>query len=139
MWFRYVQDSEPNGAHEADALVGRTDALRLSWERSLAALDPQPAIDSARALLGQLQQADLGRLGPVGVARLGTSTRSTIGTLGEVLASVARLSHELELVEGDRLAPPYLVSLDGRVFVCDLSIPIGPGERVVLLYASVGG
>jgi hypothetical protein len=32
-----------------------------------------------------------------------------------------------------------LVSLGGRTFVRDVTIPIGPGEQVIVLDASVGG
>lgn len=75
----------------------------------------------------------------LGRARLALGARELevpVGTLAEVLAH-ARPT--LELVEGAQVARPFLVSLDGRVFVRDVSIPIGPGEQVVVLDASVGG
>jgi hypothetical protein len=59
-----------------------------------------------------------------------------VGTLAEVLAHTRPT---LELVEGAQVARPFLVSLDGRAFVRDVAIPIGPGEQVVVLDASVGG
>jgi len=74
-----------------------------------------------------------------GRARLAAGRReleAPVGTLGEVLAVAPP---ELGLVQGDRVARPYLVSLDGHEFVRDLSVPVGPGERVIVLDASVGG
>ena len=59
-----------------------------------------------------------------------------VGTLAEVLAHTRPA---LDLVDGARVARPFLVSLDGRTFVRDVTIPIGPGEQVIVLDASVGG
>jgi hypothetical protein len=75
----------------------------------------------------------------LGRARLALGRRDLevpVGTLAEVLAH-ARPT--LELVEGAQVARPFLVSLDGRSFVRDVAIPIGPGEQVIVLDASVGG
>ncbi len=38
-----------------------------------------------------------------------------------------------------RLAPHYLLSLDGERFVTDLSQPLRPGDRLLLLSADAGG
>jgi molybdopterin-guanine dinucleotide biosynthesis protein A len=59
-----------------------------------------------------------------------------IGTLAEVLAHA---EPALELAREGRVAKPFLVSLDGRAFVRDTALPIGPGEHVIVLDASVGG
>ena len=59
-----------------------------------------------------------------------------IGTLAEVLAHA---DPSLELIDGDRIARPFLVSLDGHSFVRDAAIPVGAGEHVIILDASVGG
>ena len=61
-----------------------------------------------------------------------------VGSLGEVLAHVER-GREFSLVEGDRVARAHLVSLGGRDLVRDLSLPIGPGERISVLDAQAGG
>ena len=58
------------------------------------------------------------------------------GLLGEVLA---HRSAPAGLLEDGQLAPRFLVSLGGRDFVRDLGVPIGPGERVVVLDAAAGG
>ncbi len=61
-----------------------------------------------------------------------------IGMLGEVLADLP-LSDSLRLVEGVRLAEPYLVSLGGRDLVRYLDLPVGPGERVRVIDGPTGG
>lgn len=55
-----------------------------------------------------------------------------IGSLAEVLAHAPAA---LELCHGDRVAPSFIVSLDGRDLVRDTHVPIGPGERVIVLDA----
>jgi molybdopterin-guanine dinucleotide biosynthesis protein A len=52
-----------------------------------------------------------------------------VGTLAEILSQA---QPELEIHRGERVAPPFLVSLDGREFVRDTRIPIGPGERAIV-------
>jgi hypothetical protein len=59
-----------------------------------------------------------------------------VGTLAEVLACTRP---SLELLDGERVASPYLVSLDGRDLVRDARVPIGPGERVIVIDAQAGG
>lgn len=59
-----------------------------------------------------------------------------VGTLADVLAHA---DPSLGLVDGDRIARPFLVSLDGHSFVRDVAIPVGAGEHVIILDASVGG
>ena len=56
-----------------------------------------------------------------------------VGTLSQVLS---RAPQHLELVKDGRIAEAFRVSLDGREFVLDTAIPIGPGERVIVLDAS---
>jgi hypothetical protein len=62
------------------------------------------------------------------------------GTVAEVLAAVERACPGLaNLVQRGRLAPQYLLSLDGRQFVSDLGQRLRPGERLLLLSADAGG
>ena len=63
------------------------------------------------------------------------------GTVGQALAEVIRECPGLgELVLPDgRLAPHYLLSVGGRVFVKELDLPVGPGTRLLLLSADAGG
>lgn len=62
------------------------------------------------------------------------------GTLSAVLAAVERACPRLRgLVEEGRLAPQYLLSLDGREFETALSRELAPGVRVLLLSADAGG
>lgn len=84
--------------------------------------DPAPAV---LELLGRAQLA-AGR----------REIEVPVGTLSEVLAFAPP---ELGLVEDGSVARHFLVSLDGRGFVRDGRIPVGPGEHVIVLDASVGG
>jgi hypothetical protein len=63
------------------------------------------------------------------------------GSVTEVLAAVERECPGLAgLRQADgRLAPQYLLSLDGRVFLTDLKRKVRAGERVLLLSADAGG
>jgi len=62
--------------------------------------------------------------------------RVPVGTLASVLH---RAPGTLELCRDDRVARPYLVSLGGRDFVRDATVPVGPGERVIVLDSAAGG
>ena len=63
------------------------------------------------------------------------------GTASEVLAAVQAACPGLAglLRPGGGLAPHYLLSLDGRQFVTDLSREVAPGTRLLLLSADAGG
>jgi hypothetical protein len=63
------------------------------------------------------------------------------GTVAELLAAVERACPGLAgLVQADgRLAPHYLLSVDGREFIMELSRPVRPGEQLLLLSADAGG
>lgn len=62
--------------------------------------------------------------------------QTPIGTLREVLG---KMVPNVEILDGDSVAKQYLVSLNGVDFVRKTAIPIGDGECVVVLDASVGG
>ena len=62
--------------------------------------------------------------------------RIAIGTLGELFA---RLPDSAGLIEDGRLRKSHLVCLGGRDLVRDLSVPVGPGERVSVIDALAGG
>jgi molybdopterin-guanine dinucleotide biosynthesis protein A len=59
-----------------------------------------------------------------------------VGTLGEVLKHA---EPELLIQREGKIAPQYLLSLNGRDFVSDPRIPIGPGDRVIVMDSAVGG
>ena len=63
------------------------------------------------------------------------------GTVSAVLAAVERACPRLQglVQKGGQLAPQYLLSLDGQEFVTDLSRPLPPGTRLLLLSADAGG
>lgn len=59
-----------------------------------------------------------------------------VGTLAEILKPA---SHALDLFDGDAINRHFLVSIDARHFARSASAPIGPGERVFVMDAAVGG
>jgi sulfur-carrier protein len=62
------------------------------------------------------------------------------GTAAEVLAAVEQACPRLALLmHGARLAPHYLLSLDGQQFVTDLQQRLQAGDRLLLLSADAGG
>jgi uncharacterized protein (TIGR03545 family) len=68
---------------QARAIQGRADSLRQTWQRDLAGMDPQPQIDSARALIARLKQANVKALGLAGTRDLISSARGSAGRLGQ--------------------------------------------------------
>jgi molybdopterin-guanine dinucleotide biosynthesis protein A len=96
---------------------------------------PQEYLDAVR----EVEPDATATLEFLGRSRLALGRRELevpVGTLAEVLAHA---EPALELVREGRVAKPFLVSLDGRAFVRDAALPIGPGEHVIVLDASVGG
>jgi uncharacterized protein (TIGR03545 family) len=63
---------------EARAAQALADSLRQAWEAEVRALDPRPQLDSARALLAQLQGMDVRRTDPVQLARTLAAARETV-------------------------------------------------------------
>jgi len=63
------------------------------------------------------------------------------GTVADVLAAVERACPGLAgLVQaGERVAPHYLLSLDGAEFVSDLRRCLHTGDRLLLFSADAGG
>jgi len=81
--------------------------------------------------------AQVALLGRAGLGLDASRFKVPIGTLGEILANLP-LPDSLQLVDGDRVAEPYMVSLGGRDLVRNLDLPVGPGERVSVIDAPVG-
>jgi uncharacterized protein (TIGR03545 family) len=77
---------------EARALAARADEVRATWDQALAALDPQPHIDSARALAQRLEETDLGGLNVLRGARLAGEVQRTLSDLRTVAEAVEALS-----------------------------------------------
>jgi uncharacterized protein (TIGR03545 family) len=73
----------------ARSLAGQGDSLTGAWERELAAADPRPVLDTARALATRLSGASLRSLGLAGARDAAASVRST---LSAVKASRDRLA-----------------------------------------------
>lgn len=95
---------------------------------------PEAYLEAARRESGAPVQLELlGRAGARAGRRL---IEVQAGRLGDVLGAAGEA---LALVEAGQLARAFKVSLDGRDFVDDLALPVGPGEHVIVLDASVGG
>jgi molybdopterin converting factor small subunit len=61
-------------------------------------------------------------------------------TAAEALAAVEHACPGLKgLLREGRLAPHYLLSVNGERFVTRLDEPLGPGTRLLLLSADAGG
>jgi len=114
----------------------RVTEAELPQERAWRGFNtPEEYLIAVREAFGETTA----RLELVGLARVAMGCEALdvpVGTLAEVLA-VTRPA--LELLDGDRVAPPFLVSLDGRDFVRDARVPIGPGERAIVIDAQAGG
>ena len=64
-------------------------------------------------------------------------------TLADALAALAQACPTLVgkaiAADGVALLPGHVLNLDGRTFVDDLSQPVRPGERILLLSDQAGG
>jgi molybdopterin-guanine dinucleotide biosynthesis protein A len=58
-----------------------------------------------------------------------------VGTLGDVLAP---FQPSIGILDGDVVAEPFSISLNGHGPACSAAIPVGPGERICVLDAAVG-
>ncbi|MBI2073277.1 MAG: TIGR03545 family protein [Gemmatimonadetes bacterium] len=73
---------------QARAIAHQGDSLQGLWRAELARLDPQPQIDSARALIARLRQADVRALGLIGARDLVNSSRASATQLGQAVDRV---------------------------------------------------
>lgn len=137
-------------AATADALIaqGRMRPLYLLEAAGYRTLPPEAlpdlgavrSLDTPESYLSALRED--GQEGSVRVELYGMPRRDLgrehvevpFGTLAEVLAATGD-----GLVEGGEPAPGVAVSLDGGRFVRDLTLPVAPGESVVVMGAQAGG
>lgn len=68
---------------QARSIAHQGDSLRDGWRTELAGMDPAPQIDSARALIARLKQADVRALGLTGTRDLANSARGSATRLGQ--------------------------------------------------------
>ena len=80
-----------NTLRSARSTLAQVELLREEWSATLVALDPQPHIDAARALVERLRGANPLRLGVSGVANLVNTSRSTLDALGGLEGSLTAL------------------------------------------------
>jgi molybdopterin converting factor small subunit len=78
-----------------------------------------------------------------GIPRLKAGVRQlhvSAATVAEALAAVAQQCPSLsEVVQAGRIAPQYLLSINGRRFSEDLLQPLAPHDQLILLSADAGG
>ena len=67
------------------------DSMLEGWNQRLAALDPRPKIDSARALVERLRTADPAQLGITGVTQLAGDARQTLQEVTGLRGQLAAL------------------------------------------------
>ncbi|HXV86304.1 MAG TPA: hypothetical protein VD793_06380, partial [Gemmatimonadales bacterium] len=79
----------------ARGLVGRSDSLGAVWRADLAALDPRPRLDSARAMVQRLREADPARLGVTGVRSLAEGGRAQVTALDGLRRELGDLDNRL--------------------------------------------
>lgn len=83
-------------------------------------------------------QAELELLGRAARAAGWSCRCLPIGTLASLLAAAPARVGLLD-AGGERVAPPFLVSLGGRDIVRHGALPVGPGERASVIDAQMGG
>jgi uncharacterized protein (TIGR03545 family) len=76
---------------QARSTVAFADSARGLWDGQLRSLDPGPVVDSARALVRQLNSANPLRLGLAGTAQLANSARATLASLSGTRQRLAGL------------------------------------------------
>ncbi|OGU09563.1 MAG: hypothetical protein A2W29_06540 [Gemmatimonadetes bacterium RBG_16_66_8] len=81
---------------QARAVVGQADSIERAFRSELAALDPRPRLDSARALTQRLREADPARLGIAGIRSLAESGRSQISSLDDLGRQVGALDDRVK-------------------------------------------
>ncbi|HET6574165.1 MAG TPA: hypothetical protein VFG68_11215 [Fimbriiglobus sp.] len=72
-----------------------------------------------------------------GRAQLTVDADTAVAALAQVAAACPELGGVV--APDGRLAPLYLLSVDGKRFVADLAEPLPPGTRLLLLSADAGG
>jgi uncharacterized protein (TIGR03545 family) len=75
----------------ARSLAAQGDSLKGAWERRIAAADPRPVLDTARALASRLSGASLRSLGLAGARNAAASVRSTLNAVKASRDSLAAL------------------------------------------------
>jgi molybdopterin-guanine dinucleotide biosynthesis protein A len=86
--------------------------------------------------------ADPVRVEFLGLSRTITSTPTfdaPPAKLGEILDAASSRLNAAPLVSGGAVAPHILISLNGELFVRDLNVPVGAGERLLIIDAAAGG
>ncbi len=117
---------------------------------SLPELDSLRNLNSGRSYIDALRA----RVNPdddayrITVELLGVAQQKTglgqvslpFGTLGEVLGALQERCPQIDLPNAATAdTGPFLVSLDGRQFLKDPELPVGPGDKLLIMDAAAGG
>jgi uncharacterized protein (TIGR03545 family) len=87
---------------QARSLSQQSDSLRRAWQSQLSGLDPQPQVDSARALIARLKAADVRALGLAGTRDLISTSRGSVSRLTQVTGRIAAFEAQVK-AGGDSL------------------------------------
>ena len=123
---------EEVGYKAVDPIVSETSSTPAAW---IGFNTPSAYLDAVRSR-DPNASAEIELLGRAARKSSTSRYRLPVGTLGELLK---QLPESLSLVENDRVANAYIVSLGGRDLVRDLAVPVGPDERVSVIDALAGG
>jgi molybdopterin-guanine dinucleotide biosynthesis protein A len=113
-------------------LLERLDYRKLG-ESELPDLDSVRGFNTPAEYLAAVRAAEPAAMAVLelhGRARLAVGCAElevAIGTLAEILAPIPA---SIGILEADRVAAPFSISIDGRSAPYSAAIPIGPGERV---------
>ncbi len=80
----------------ARALAAQGDSLKGAWAQRIAAVNPGPVVDSAKALAARLQGTDLRRLGLAGARDAANSVRATLNAVKASKDKLAALQHDVQ-------------------------------------------
>jgi molybdopterin-guanine dinucleotide biosynthesis protein A len=94
---------------------------------------PDEYLEAVRAFDGQAT-ATLEFQGRARLALGRSEIEVPVGTLGDVLAP---LQSSIAILDGDVVAKPFSISLNGRGLASSVAIPVGPGERIRVLDTAV--
>ena len=97
--------------------------------------------DEYLAAVRKEPSADPVRVEFLGLSRTKTSTPTfdaLPAKLGEILDAASLRLNAAPLLSGGAVVPHFLISLNGELFLRDLNVPIGPGERVLIMDAAAG-
>jgi hypothetical protein len=95
---------------------------------------PEEYLDAVRESEGRAT-ATLEFQGRARLAMARSEFEVPVGTLGDVLAP---FQPAIGILDGDVVAEPFSISLNGHGMVCSAAVPVGPGERICVVDTAAG-